>query len=139
MYVRIVYKWVKWLIWILKTTIKFTGFWVFQNSAWKLSKFQVLNLFQKHSVLNMTIDCSLNYKFLVQYRTIAIWMSKLNQKIFSVHNMFWTCNFHVSTELLIQWTICHYIVGELIQEWVLLKKIYQCYYLLVYFPLIARQ
>ena len=36
----------------------------------------------------------------------------------------WGWNFHVCIELVIQWTICRHIAGQLMQKWELLTKIY---------------
>ena len=55
-----------------------------------------VNLFQKYLFLhqlthNMTKDCSLNYEF----STWKLLVFVLTFRTIYVHNMFWTCNFHV--------------------------------------------
>ena len=72
---------------------------------------------------NMTRDCSLNSSKNTSTQHVVdkncFECQNKNKKSIFVHNMFWTCIF-----LVIQWTISRHFVGELMQEWGLLKKIY---------------
>jgi hypothetical protein len=65
------------------------------------------------------IDFQEKYKFTTCcVQKLFFWFFLTFKTIF-VHNMLWTCIFLGS-----QWTISRHIVGWLVQEWGLLKKIY---------------
>ena len=72
----------------------------------------VMHLFLHQLTHNMTKDCSLNYKLCTWKLQALFWMPKQKQN----NNL---CTQHVlclqfsCTELIIQWTICCHIVGQL--------------------------
>ena len=70
--------------------------------------FEQVNLFQKHLFFhNMTMDCSLNLVCTWKLYKLSTYYVKTKNNLCTQHVL----NLHFSCELVIQWTICHHIVG----------------------------